>query len=170
MTPENEEFFSVDGSGLETRPHGEKDAEQRTGRGAYVTSKLLRGTAEHGNLILEHSAGLTAENGAVLRRVGPRLVFRGGLTAVNAALAQVRYMPSPDWVGDVVVWVRANDYGFSGVGGAMQSVAQVHLRVSPVNDAPTILWQSAALHKDDRVLKWTRILIFILMLQCKMCT
>ena len=57
-------------------------------------------------------------------------LYSVGVSPINAALAQVRYMPSPDWVGDVVVWVRANDYGFSGVGGAMQSVAQVHLRES----------------------------------------
>ena len=68
---------------------------------------------------------------------------------MNAALESVRYSPAADWNGNTSVWLRANDMGHTGVGGAMETVARFKVEVTAVNDAPSVHWRGAPLEAGD---------------------
>ena len=47
------------------------------------------------------------------------------------------------------MWVRANDMGHTGVGGAMETVARFKVEVTAVNDAPEVFWRGVIMEPAD---------------------
>ncbi|MFO0909866.1 MAG: hypothetical protein U0794_16215 [Isosphaeraceae bacterium] len=90
-----------------------------------------------GLLSLSQTSGLTFTTGTGIGDTS--MVFTGALTAVNAALDGLRYVPDLNWNGTTDLQVQVNDLANTGLGGALTASQNVHVLVAPVDDPPVRL-------------------------------
>ncbi|HYE48815.1 MAG TPA: putative Ig domain-containing protein, partial [Azospirillaceae bacterium] len=66
------------------------------------------------------------------------LTRTGTLTELNAALAALKFTPTPDYAGPATVTVTVSDQGNSGSGGAKSASSAIAVTVTPINDQPSL--------------------------------
>lgn len=66
------------------------------------------------------------------------LKIRGKTGPINAALIELTYLGSPEFQGEDVVVITADDLGNSGEGGTLQTNASITVVVASVNDPPRL--------------------------------
>lgn len=91
-------------------------------------------TAANGTLTLSGTAGLTFSVGS--GSGDGSMTFRGTLTDINAALAGLRYTPTPNFNDNTTLTISVNDLGNTGLGGAKTATSTVNLTFIPVDDPP----------------------------------
>ncbi len=92
----------------------------------------------HGELALGSTTGLVEQSGSTPRR----LIYRGTLTDLNAALATLTYTPDDDYYSGVLygneeLLITVDDLGQTGSGISLTN-ARVPIIVDSINDAPRI--------------------------------
>ncbi|PND29124.1 cadherin-like domain-containing protein [Sinorhizobium sp. M4_45] len=97
-------------------------------------------TAEHGQLTLGGTAGLTFIAGTGTSDSG--MTFAGSLSDINVALNGLVFSPSPGYSGDASLKITTNDQGHSGSGGAQSDSDTITIAV--VSPAPKVLSVDAA--------------------------
>ena len=66
------------------------------------------------------------------------MAFSGSLASVNAAIASISYLPSPNFSGAGQLAISVSDNGNSGAGGPLTDSHVVDITVDPVTDTPTL--------------------------------
>ncbi|MGF1735098.1 retention module-containing protein [Photobacterium satsumensis] len=91
-------------------------------------------TANNGGLTAVETAGVTiTDNGTEV------VTLEGSLTDINIALAAgITYQANPDFKGDDVISVVANDNGNVGAGGPQQATTTINVTVTPKPEPPTL--------------------------------
>ncbi|KHT62651.1 hypothetical protein RJ45_16225 [Photobacterium gaetbulicola] len=91
-------------------------------------------SAINGSLTAVETAGVTiTDNGSAA------VTLEGSLADINAALAAgITYLGNPDFKGDDVITVVANDNGNVGAGGAQQATSTINVTVTPKPEPPTL--------------------------------
>ena len=98
-------------------------------------------TATHGTLTLATTQSLTFPDGTASG--GAALTFTGSITAINAALSSLIYMPTADYTGSDTVSVTTNDLGYNGSGTPLSTTNTVSITVAavtvdgPLNSVPS---------------------------------
>ncbi len=106
-----------------------------------VTLSALHGTvflSTRTNLIFQVGDGTAA----------PTMTFSGPITAINGALATLRFAPPLDFVGPTGVVILTRDLGATGAGGALFDEDTVVVNVVNVNDQPTAVNDTFTLDED----------------------
>ena len=104
----------------------------------HVSLSCMHGTVQVASgLGLRFDGGVGSADGVFQ---AASLGFRGGLAAVNTALAGITYRPAASFTGDDTVHIEVGDLGFTGAGptAGYQAAADVGVVVVAHNDAPTI--------------------------------
>lgn len=68
----------------------------------------------------------------------PVLVLRSELDRANVVLEGLRFSPSADFFGTVVLTIEVSDGGASGRGDVLSANSSVSLEVTPINDPPEV--------------------------------
>ncbi len=102
--------------------------------------------ATQGALTLASSQGLSFQAGD--GAADPSMTFTGTVTAVNAALNGLRFVPTPNAFGAASLGVQVNDLGGTGSGGALVDQKTVPIQISPVNDPPNAQNDSVTMAED----------------------
>ncbi|MGR5063757.1 retention module-containing protein [Photobacterium sp. DNB22_13_2] len=91
-------------------------------------------TANNGVLTAIETTGVTlTDNGSAA------VTLEGSLADINTALAAgITYLGNPDFKGDDVVTVVANDNGNVGAGGPQQATTVINVTVTPKPEPPTL--------------------------------
>jgi uncharacterized delta-60 repeat protein len=66
------------------------------------------------------------------------MTFTGTIANINTALDGLRFDPTADFSGAVLLTIDTNDLGNSGSGGSQADIDTVSITVNAVNDAPTL--------------------------------
>jgi len=108
--------------------------------GAVEKVTLDLGASPKGTISLGTTAGLTFTTGDGTNDT--KMVFTGAKTNLNAALASLRFTPTPNinTVGagnEQALTITVDDQGNTGTGGAKTDTKTVQITITPVNDAPT---------------------------------
>ena len=90
----------------------------------------------NGTLTLGQTSGLSFITGT--GSVNASMSFQGSQTAINAALAGLRYRPNTNYNGSDALTLNVNDLGNSGRGGPLAASGSLAISVNAVNDAPTL--------------------------------
>ncbi len=98
--------------------------------GGNLTVKL---EVEDGKLTLATSDGVT-----VAGNNSDTVTLTGSVSAINAALAGLKYKGDLNFNGADQLKITTTDNGNSGVGGAKTDTDTVNITVTPVNDAPLL--------------------------------
>ena len=69
----------------------------------------------------------------------PALSLRSELNRANVVLEGLRFSPSADFFGAVVLIFEVNDGGASGRGGILSANSSMSLEVTPINDPPEVM-------------------------------
>ena len=77
------------------------------------------------------------------------LSFQAPLADINAALAGLRFDPTPGFSGLASLQIMTDDQGFSGAGGAQTDTDTIAITVTAVNDAPTDLSLSTSIVAEN---------------------
>jgi hypothetical protein len=97
---------------------------------------LVTLTADHGTLSLSGKHGLTFVTGD---GVNDQIVsFIGSIDNINAALEGLQFQPVNNYDGPAGVQVYVNDLGNTGAGGRQTAASSIQVKVTAVNDPPTI--------------------------------
>ena len=97
---------------------------------AEMTVKLA---AAQGVLRLAEASGVTLPAGASGTKT---MTLKGRLSALNSALATLRYAPEPQFNGSDAIKVDVDDLGNLGSGGSVTASGTIVMTVKPVNDLP----------------------------------
>ncbi|MBC7001274.1 retention module-containing protein [Photobacterium sp. BZF1] len=91
-------------------------------------------TANSGGITAVETTGVTiTDNGSAA------VTLEGSLADINTALASgITYLANPDFKGDDVITVVANDNGNVGTGGAQQATTTINVTVTPKPEPPTL--------------------------------
>ncbi|MBI2805771.1 MAG: cadherin-like domain-containing protein [Planctomycetes bacterium] len=100
-------------------------------------------TATHGTVTLSSTTGLSFSfsdsngTGAGDGTADTTMTFRGTVSAINAALNGLTFIPTSNYVGDATVELVSNDLGNSGSGGALadDDTVTIHVVNFLANDA-----------------------------------
>jgi VCBS repeat-containing protein len=90
----------------------------------------------HGLLTLSQTTGLSFVSGTGSNNAS--MTFAGSLSAINAALDGLQYVPVANYNGPDQIDLNVNDLGNSGSGGARLASGSLAITVSAVNDAPVL--------------------------------
>ncbi len=101
---------------------------------------------DHGTLSLASAAGLAFEVGDGTGDAG--MTFTGTLEDVRRALDGLRFEPDASYTGAASLTFTVDDQGNTGSGGPKSASATVDLTVTPVNDAPTAVDDTATVDED----------------------
>ena len=104
-------------------------------------------TGSNGVVTLSGLSGLTFTTGD--GSADATMTFTGTLTNLNAALAGVSFVPTPNFNGTAGLQIVSNDQGNSGTGGALSATDGFTITVNPVNDSPTAGGGSLASIPED---------------------
>ena len=85
----------------------------------------------HGTISLASTAGLTFSTGSGMNDASE--TFTGTLSAINNAIAAVKYQPTTGFYGSDTLDFSTNDNGNTGSGGAMSATSAVAITVNNVN-------------------------------------
>jgi ELWxxDGT repeat protein len=120
-----------------------EDVDVDEGFGGTITVTVF---AHHGKISLSTIAGLnllegsqaTCRSGCAPGQIGgdSRIVFKGALENVNAALNDLKYVGDVDWNGFDNLTIIANDNGNTGKGGPLHDSQTIPIDVAAVNDGP----------------------------------
>jgi hypothetical protein len=119
--------------------------------GAATTFRFSLSAAS-GVLTVTSTGGLTLLTGS---NGSHQLGYRGTLTDVNAALANVTYAPDANFNGGDVITLNANDAGNTGTGGALQDTDPLTVTVNPVNDAPALTPMSLKTGDEEALISFS---------------
>ncbi|MBP89580.1 MAG: hypothetical protein CMJ64_23200, partial [Planctomycetaceae bacterium] len=109
----------------------------------------------HGQLTLGNLAGLTfipAGGTTADGDLDPLIRFTSTVTAANAALQDLLYVPVQDYnnnLGIEELTISVNDLGHTGQPGSQTTDRTVSISVLPLNDAPVVQGLTAALVNED---------------------
>ncbi|MFL5347092.1 MAG: Ig-like domain-containing protein [Hyalangium sp.] len=98
-------------------------------------------TSTHGTLTLGATTGLTFSVGDGMADAS--MTFTGTLDAINAALEGLRFAPDGNYNGSASLTLTTNDLGHSGAGGPLTDTDTVPITVTPVNDPPSAVDDTA---------------------------
>ncbi|MFL5347091.1 MAG: Ig-like domain-containing protein [Hyalangium sp.] len=98
-------------------------------------------TSTHGTLTLGATSGLTFSSGD--GTADASMTFTGTLAAINAALEGLRFAPDGNYNGSASLTLTTNDLGHSGAGGPLTDTDTVPITVTPVNDPPSAVDDTA---------------------------
>jgi uncharacterized repeat protein (TIGR01451 family) len=104
----------------------------------------------NGTLTLSGTAGLTFSLGD--GTADGSMTFDGTLAAVNAALAGLRFDPTPNFNGSGSIGIITSDQGNTGTGGPQSDSDTFAVGVTPVNDPPVADDDAASTPEDTPVL------------------
>jgi hypothetical protein len=90
-------------------------------------------SASHGVLSLVNTTDLTLISG---NNGTQAMVYRGNVSAINAALNGVGYFANPDYAGADTIILKTIDNGNTGLGGTRSDEDTVGVTINPINDAP----------------------------------
>ena len=90
----------------------------------------------HGTLTLGSHTGLTFLSGD--GTADASMSFTGTVSAIDTALAQLRYQGDANYNGADSLAVSVNDQGHTGAGGAQSASGSLGITLAAVNDAPTV--------------------------------
>jgi hypothetical protein len=105
---------------------------------------LIRVTlvVDHGKLTIKDTVPGGLEAGDIQGNRTDSVTLLGTAFAIGETFADsfgVRYQAVPDWFGQDLLTVTADDRGFSGTGGALTDTLSVPINVIPVNDGPIVV-------------------------------
>ena len=91
-------------------------------------------TANSGGITAVETTGVTiTDNGSAA------VTLEGSLADINTALASgITYIGNPDFIGDDVITLTANDNGNVGAGGPQQATTVINVTVTPKPEPPTL--------------------------------
>ncbi|WP_223653072.1 T9SS type A sorting domain-containing protein [Hymenobacter psoromatis] len=119
-----------------------------TGSGAALAlgNTLAVVDADAGTAVIQVS--LMATNGTLTLgndQANSTLTLSGPLTALNAALGSLRFLPTPGFQGQAGLTLVSNDLGNTGTGGPLMATSTVAITVLPVapTDLPAGMYGSA---------------------------
>ncbi len=103
-------------------------------------------TATSGTATLAGTSGLTffAGDGAA----DVTMTFSGTASAINTALAGVRYTPNANVSGSGSLAIVTSDLGATGTGGTLTDSDTIAITIAPVNDPPTAANDTGTLAED----------------------
>jgi VCBS repeat-containing protein len=113
------------------------DALSVTDVDAGSTHLALDITVEHGTLTLTDLAPFTGENSVV-----------GPLSALNSALQGAVFTPEANYDGDATISITVTDSGLSGLGGQQSDSETITIHVTPVEDPPVAVDDTAETLED----------------------
>lgn len=122
-----------------------------TGASARVSVALLRRGGRGATLRLVDLGGEVF--GLPGHTIGEHLSVRGTPDMVTSVLSSLSYSPVAGWSGFSDIILRANDYGFTGVGGARSQWAMLSVTVEAINDPPVIVWCREELGVDGIIVR-----------------
>ncbi len=102
----------------------------------------------HGTLTLGTTSGLSFGSGS---NGSGAMTFTGTLTAVNAALDGLVYAPALNYYGPESLTITTNDLGHNPGPAMLSDTDVVAITVTPVNDAPVAVDDSASTAEDTFV-------------------
>jgi VCBS repeat-containing protein len=102
------------------------DVDAGTGRETVTLS------VHHGMLTLCPTSGLSLSGNH-----SDKVTLTGTVDQINAALAELKYVPADDFHGSDVLTITTHDKGHSGTGGALSDTDIVAINVAPIDHAPT---------------------------------
>ncbi|MBI4565817.1 MAG: tandem-95 repeat protein [Planctomycetes bacterium] len=106
----------------------------------------VRLTATNGALTLGRTDGLTFLIGDGTDDAS--MTFRGMLDQINAALVDLTFVPSLDYVGPASLEIHTEDLGNSGQSGALSDTDTISITVAPQNDLPVAADDAYATDED----------------------
>jgi VCBS repeat-containing protein len=112
--------------------NGNKLSINDTDAGSSLVQVTLSVT--NGTVSLQSTTGLAFGIGD--GNADPVQQFSGTLANINAALAQVKYVPTANFNGSAQLQILTDDLGNTGTGGPQVDVDTVAITVNAVNDAP----------------------------------
>lgn len=89
----------------------------------------VRLTVMYGTLTLSGTAGLSFTVGDGADDVS--MTFTGPLSAINAALDGLRFVPEDDYTGAALLTIVTDDQGYTGTGGPLDDTDQVAITIEP---------------------------------------
>ncbi|HEX8706513.1 MAG TPA: OmpA family protein [Myxococcaceae bacterium] len=98
-------------------------------------------TATQGTLTLSGTTGLTFTDGDGTSDT--TMTFTGTLADINTALNGLSFAPNANYNGPATLTVATNDQGNTGVGGELTDTDTLDITVTPVNDPPTAVNDTA---------------------------
>ncbi|MDY7229133.1 Ig-like domain-containing protein [Hyalangium rubrum] len=104
-------------------------------------------TVTNGTLTLGSTPGLTFTEGDGASDT--KVTFTGTQADINAALAGLTFTPDANYNGPATLTLTTNDQGNSGDGGPLSDTDTVEINVTPVNDAPTAVDDTASVPFDS---------------------
>ncbi len=104
-------------------------------------------SVEHGNLTLSSTTGLAFNGGDGLNDLA--MTFQGSLTAINAALDGLIYMPAVSYLGEDTLYVFVDDQGHTGYGGVRTKGKSVSIGIRLLGTPALLTPSDGALTADN---------------------
>ena len=101
----------------------------------------------HGTITLSQTTGLTLHTGD--GNADPQIVMTGSLTAINAALNEMKYHGQQDFVGAESLALYVNDLGNDGDGGPLTDTTVLPITVTNINDPPVAVDDEYQVQEDQ---------------------